>query len=145
MLRQREHLVAFIVWFQTILRICSGKWFCWFIATCESIIFNSILSITNLTLSDWFSILENSFVLSATFAGIGYDIFSQFLDFHAFQLQLLRHVLTIPTSCWCCKDMIVEPVKSPIYSYPLQVTRATHETVLVVKSFALGTKIMKTN
>ena len=40
---------------------------------------------------------------------------------------------------------LVMPAKSPIYSYPLQVTGTIHEIVFVVKYIALGKKIMKNN
>ena len=139
MLRQREHFVAFIVWFRTIIRICSEKLFCWFTAVCESFISTSINKrIDILYFFDQCSIFSNSLVNVATFVGIRYDILRHFLEFQALQRWLLRYVLTNPILFWCKQDRLLVPVKSPIYSYPLQVTSTIHENVFVVKCIALS-------
>ena len=56
-LRQGKHFAAFIVWFWTIIRIWSEKWFSWFTAVCESFISTSINNKFDIVyFFDWLSI-----------------------------------------------------------------------------------------
>ena len=139
---ERGTLFAFIVWFQTMIRIQSEKWFCWFTAACESIILTSInnkIGIISFLInvpSSWtlLLILLLLSVADKTFSAI-------FRDFNVSYRQTFWRIQ--PFLMWigraCCSG------KEPNLLLPLQVISAFYKIVSIMKCVALGTKITKNN